>query len=807
MPERRLAAVMVTDMVGFTAIMGADQEHALELLGRAHATLRSIAADFQGELLEDAGDRSLTAFPSAVNAVRCALEIQSRLKDDPELKLRIGVDMGDILRAGGHVYGDTVNVASFIERLADPEGLVITQSIFEAVSGQIELNVQDLGEKVLKNVGHPVRLYALTGAHSQSPVAGFVSGLFARRVPQITGAYLAAGWALVEVTEWLALQGALDRRWIYAVAVGLIAFLPSVVLITYTHGAHGRERFSSAEKVGLPLNLLLTAMLVAVTYQNVQPPAGEPGAGPISPASIAVLPFVSFGADQADQYFGAGLSEELINALALVPGLHVASRTSSFMFDSNEEDPRSIARKLRVATLLEGSVRRQGRRIRVTAQLIDGMSNSHIFSKTYDRELADIFEIQEDIARTVAAEIVGILQPTVIAAIADARAGTLEAYDFYLQGLAYLRQPASAESLESARTLFMRSLAEDADYARAWAGLCEVSLEQFVLSNAAESIDRAEADCRRALDVGPNLREVRFAVAEMYRRSGDYEASADMLRRLLDERQSADVWSALGQTNEAAGDFAAAENSYRNAIDMEPGNWRHRMALAEFLYWQGRYPEGVEEFRRVIELSPDNGRAWLLMGACLDYMGDIQASLSAILKSIEISPTRGAYRDLGLTYYYLGDYEKATEAYETAVELGPDDHWSWGNLAQIYLFLDDHEQAQQALDRAIALAEALLRRNDRDWVTLARLASYNVNAGNIEEGVKTIRTAVAGGGHLSEVHFYDAIIHMQLGQREEALGALERAVELGSPLSVIEREPLFADLNEDDRFRRLIGER
>ncbi|HZD51500.1 MAG TPA: adenylate/guanylate cyclase domain-containing protein, partial [Woeseiaceae bacterium] len=160
MSDRRLAAVMVTDMVGFTALMGADQQHALDLIDRAQAIVKAIATRYHGEWLEAASDRSVAAFPTAIDAVSCAMQIQEDLRTQRDLKLRIGVDVGDILLSAGHVYGETVIIASLIERLADPEGLVITKSVYDAVRGKIDLNAIDLGEKILKNVGHSVRLYA-----------------------------------------------------------------------------------------------------------------------------------------------------------------------------------------------------------------------------------------------------------------------------------------------------------------------------------------------------------------------------------------------------------------------------------------------------------------------------------------------------------------------------------------------------------------------------------------------------------------------------------------------------------------------
>ena len=533
MPGRRLASVMVTDMVGFTTLMGADQDEALQLLDRCHDILKSSVLNHDGEWLDDAGDRSLSAFPSAINAVSCALEIQSRMKDETKLNLRIGVDIGDIVFSDGHAYGDSVNVASFIERLSDPDGLVITEATYEAVRGHMNLNVMDLGEKMLKNVPHPVHLYALTGTKQRPRIINVLSGLTARRVPHITGAYLAASWAVVEVTEWFADHGIIGGVWVYAVIVGLLALIPSVLLITYTHGAHGRDRSTTAERIGVPINFLLAAALVAYVHQSVEIPSGG---GPVEAASVAVLPFVNLSDDASSDYFSLGLSEELINALARVPGLYVASRTSSFLFDKHNEDPRAIARKLRVATILEGSVRKEGNRVRVTAQLIDGKNNYHLWSKTFDHELEDIFVIQETIASAVAFQLVGILKPDEFLIFAEARAATLEAYDFYLQGLSYLRQPPTTESLRIARDLLNRALGEDGTFAKAYAARCEVELEQYVLDRSSTAIDAAERQCLMALKLDSESREVRYAVGVFYRYSGDLENSERVFQELLTEQ-------------------------------------------------------------------------------------------------------------------------------------------------------------------------------------------------------------------------------------------------------------------------------
>ncbi len=802
MLDRRLAAVMATDIVGFTALMGTDQHQALAIIARSHDTLRAIVARFGGEWLEHTGDRSLTAFPSAISAVECAVAVQKELSDEPQLKFRIGVDIGDIIVTEGHVYGESVNIASMIERFADPGGVVLTEGVYEAVHSHIDLNVIDMGEKSLKNVDHAVRLYAFSGTKPRSRIRNFFTSLYVRRVPHITGAYLAASWAVVEVVEWAATNGLVDSRWTFAIFVGLLSLLPSVILVAYLHGAHGPDQIQKEEKFGVPLNLFVAVLLVAFNYTSADI---EPRIDPVDPASVAVLPFVNMSDDPENEYFSHGLSEELINALAKVPGLYVASRTSSFIFDGHTEDPRSIARKLRVATILEGSVRKQGNRVRVTAQLIDGQNNYHLWTETYETRLDDAFEIQEGIAQAVTRQLVGVLQPNVATIIASARAATADAYDFYLRGLSYLRAPPTEASLENARSLFQRALAQDLSYAPPYAGLCEAALAQYELVNAPALIDTAESECLRALHLNKSMREVRNALGVLYRYQGEYEESARIFRELLDDQPTADAWVGLGETHAAAGNFDAAEVAFRTAIEREPGNWRNRMAMAEFLYWRSRFGEAVEALYRVIELSPDNARAYLLIGASQDYLGNQQASLKATLKSIELSPTRGAYRDLGLTYYYAHDFEKAAEAFEKAVELGPEDHWSWGSLAQAYYLLGNIDAAQAAYEQAIQKALAALDRNPRDWVSNARFALYQVMSGASDEGLERIAKSVAEGPQLDEVQFYAAAIFARLGQRQQALDSLKHAIELGFPVRLIAKDPQFSTLHSEERFINMLG--
>ncbi len=805
MSDHRLAAVMVTDMVGFTALMGADQNNALRLLNRGHELLKSIIAEHDGEWFDDAGDRSITAFPSAIDAVNCALQIQSQVLAEDGLNLRIGVDVGDVVVTEGHIYGDAVNIASFVERLADPNGLVISESVYQAVQNDLDLNVVDLGEKMLKNISHPVRLYALSGSKKRSRAENWLTTLVARRVPHILGAYLAGSWAVIEVTEWLTEHDLIGPQWVFAILVGLLALIPSVLLFTYTHGAHGRDNYTTTEKFGIPLNIVLAILLVVLVHQSVEVDSGDE---PLQAASVAVLPFVNLGDDVEGEYFRLGLSEELINALARVPGLYVASRTSSFLFDSHDRDPRAIARDLRVATILEGSVRFDGDRVRVTAQLIDGDDNFHLWSETFDRDSADKFLIQEEIASAVAFNLVGILQPELQVVLADARTGSAEAHQNFLQGLSYLRQPPTTKTLDRARRLLELSISFDPEYAIAYARLCQVELEQYVLDRSAAAIDAAEAECVKALQIDGRSRDVKQALGELYRHTGDYEKSEKIFREMIATTATPDSVVGLGQTLDAKGDVVGAEDRFRQAIAMEPGNWRHSMVLAEFLYWHCRYAEAQVLLRNVLRMSPDNMRAHLILGAVYNMQGDAESALQATGRAIEISPTRGAYRDLGWTYHFMGDYENAVVAYQQALDLGPNDYATWGSLGDTYSQMDgERDAALLAYARALVLGEDLLARNPRDDIIKSNLAVYNVLVGAVDKGVAWMDSALLSRPNESKIHFSNAILQSLLNNEVKALDALERAVGLGCyPKKLINADPRFAGLKNHARFQKLVSD-
>ncbi|MBK8704122.1 MAG: adenylate/guanylate cyclase domain-containing protein [Saprospiraceae bacterium] len=352
---RRLAAIMFSDIMGYTAMMQKDEADAVARVKRYRQVLSDRVAAHHGEILQHYGDGSLTIFASAVEAVKCAREIQIALREAPQVPLRIGVHIGDVVREGDELYGDGVNLASRVQSLAPPGAVLFTARVWEDIRSHPEFRIVEIGNFSLKNVERPMAIYGLAGD-------GFPSlkrGEFNLPKGDAKGARIPS-----------------SARMYYILAGAVILTIATIIALRYSG-------FYTSDK---PL-----------TVAHSESP------------SIAVLPFKDMSPERDQAYFGDGIAEEILNALTHVEGLRVAGRTSSFSFRDEKTDVREIGTQLGVSTILEGSVRKAGDQLRITAQLINTKDGFHLWSSTYDRQISDIFTIQEEIAQAVVNQLAGIL--------------------------------------------------------------------------------------------------------------------------------------------------------------------------------------------------------------------------------------------------------------------------------------------------------------------------------------------------------------------------------------------------------------
>ncbi len=410
--ERRLTAILNADAVGYSRLMAADEVATVATIKRFRDAMGELVTSRGGRVVDVAGDNLLAEFPSATDAVACAVAVQAELArlnasepTDRRMDFRIGIHLGDVMVDDDRIYGDGINVAARLERLAEPGGVCVSGAVFEQVETRLDLDFDDLGSQTIKNIPKPVRVLrvrARTGAPMSEPVA-----------PRGRPGWIAAGAALVAVA---ALAG-----WLL-----------------------GRE-----------------------------PARGGGDAGSERIQSIAVLPLANLSGDPEQVYFADGMTEELISGLSKIGALRVISRTSVMRYRNTQLSLPEIARELGVDAIVEGSVLRAGDAVRITAQLIDARTDHHLWSESYQRELRDVIALQNEVARAIAAQIEHTLTPVERAQLVKGSPVEPEAYEAYLLGRLFLAKPNPSDHTKAADYL-REAIRIDPQYASAWAALADV---------------------------------------------------------------------------------------------------------------------------------------------------------------------------------------------------------------------------------------------------------------------------------------------------------------------------------------------
>ena len=546
---RKLAAILMADIAGFSRLMERDESATFARLQHLRDAVTQPKIDaYGGRLVKTTGDGFLVEFASATDALCCALDIQRDLtareaerSTDDRMRLRIGINVGDIIVDGDDIAGDGVNIAARLETLALPGGICISGTVREQIHDDLGIALSDLGPQKLKNITREVRAFAVT------PTSGAVE-------------------------------------------------TPGD-----THGPH--TAFANARHTAAQLR------------QDTSSP------------SIAVLPFVNLG-DEENEYFADGLAEELLNVLAKIRGLRVASRTSAFFFKGKDVDLPTVAQKLNVGAVLEGSVRRSGQRVRITAQLIDAASDVHLWSEIYDRTLDDIFAVQSDIANAVVSELrVALLgdrpatgtSSDVIAEVQAAERGRShdpEAYRLYLQGRFYVLRITEADVARGVG-FYRQALDRDPTFAIAWAGLARAYHAQAGRGwrPVAEGMEQARAAAQTALELEPELPEGHIALGWVL---ADYD------------------W-----------DWKSAKTEMDRALALAPGDGDVHRASASLAMQFGRLEEAIALARRAVALDPLSKPAHVVLGDCFMRAGLLDDAIGSLQLALDLAP------NAGITHYIL----------------------------------------------------------------------------------------------------------------------------------------------------------
>jgi len=558
-------------------------------------------------------------------------------------------------------------------------------------------------------------------------------------------------------------------------------------------------RLPRARRAVAPALVAGVALMAAVTGYAWWRTIAEPS--PASPTrclserrSIVVLPLTDMSAAGDSGYLGDGLSEELSARLAQIPGLRVAARTSAFEFKDRNVDVRRIGDSLGVCYVLEGSVRRDGDKLRVTMQLIDAADGYHVWAQSYDRSWRDVIAIQDDIARSVTDALRLVLAPRDPAGQGPVHTPDPRAYEAYLAGLAMLRQSGDSSRLRKAERNFGESVAIDPSFARAHAASCDVGMRLYRRTRDPDYLARAEQACRRALDLDPALLEAEKALAGLYEASDRLGEAEAIYRRLISRNPGdADGQIGLGRTLESAGRFEEAEASYRAAVQAEPTYWGGYSDLGVFLSGRGRVAEAVEAFREVTRITPASALAYGNYGAALQMSGDLEGAAEAYRRSLAIEPSAGAYSNLGTVNYFLRRFPEAVANYELAMALSSLDHVYWGNLGDaLWQIPERRGEASGHFRRAIGLAERELEAGKGgDAVLLAQLAYYYQRVGDTGRSGQYLRRAVELQDRSPYFAYYAALTEAVAGNAAEAARYASLAVESGYSRFLLDADPVL----------------
>ena len=420
--HRHLAAIMFTDIVGYTALMGKDEAKAMDLVHQSHNIQKQLVQEFEGSWLKEMGDGVMCSFPSASDAVYCALEIQEQLFKHQDLLLRIGIHLGEVLIENGDIFSDGVNIAARLQAIAEPGGIYLSESVQKATRGQTDIQTAYLGELRLKNIDYGVKTYALRGEGLPPVINGAAKRLPGRVWAEVKrrnlhGAgtlYLSLACILLSLIPWIPL---LKHIQYFLTSSLLFGFIISMVLAWHFKKSPGgfvrissqkswKDPYLNTQRKSLTSNAIVLALMLILLVINAFTIVENKDIAPLQDSikrSVAVLPFCNLSTDPEQTIFGDCIQEDILTQLSKNPILDVKSRTSTLQYRNQEtKNMVEIGRELGVNHVLEGSIRRAGNTVRVTAQLIDVQSDSHIWSEVYDRELTNALDIQQEIAAAIA---------------------------------------------------------------------------------------------------------------------------------------------------------------------------------------------------------------------------------------------------------------------------------------------------------------------------------------------------------------------------------------------------------------------
>ncbi|MBP6978657.1 MAG: tetratricopeptide repeat protein [Bacteroidales bacterium] len=654
--QRKLAAIMFTDIVGYSALMSKDEKVSLQILNKNRELQKAALSRHHGEFIKEIGDGTLSIFQSSWDAVSCSMELQSTLQETAYFQLRIGIHMGDVVISEKDVFGDGVNIASRIQAICEPGGILISETVYHDVRNKSGIKADCLGEKSLKNIDEPVKVYSVSAE------------CFKKISEQQSSREIQSR----QVKRWLRTsKGTISRKRV----IGVAAILILAIII-----AGGYFIFN--KKQGLPPSDKERSAL----KDNRQ----------VWTNSIAVLSFTDLSPKKDQEYFCDGIAEELINVLTYIPELKVVARTSAFSFKGKDVNVRDIGEELKVKTILEGSVRKSGNQLRISAQLIDVSNGYHLWSQTFDRELKDVFAIQDEISSAIVSALKTKLLPEEKKRIEKKQTGDMEAYQLYLKGIFFWNKR-TATDLQKAIDYFNQAIEKDPNYALAYTGLAStyVLLPEYAALSSKDMYLKAGDAAKKVQELDPILAEPHAVLGLI---NTDYEWNWEEAEReyktageLNPNYPTAHHWYNIYLRSMGRLDEAFSEVNL--ALELDPLSPIINANLGDVLYIMRQYDKAIDQYHKTLELNPDFARANLMLGEVYMLQGKFDDAI-AELKKVRIIVGNNPYglSRLGFAYARSGDEQNAMQALHNLFTFKDQGYTVAFDIAIIYYGLNERDQ-------------------------------------------------------------------------------------------------------------------
>lgn len=566
----RHASIMFSDIVGYTALMGSDEDRAFEVLRKNREIHVGLIEKFNGTLKKEIGDGLLISFNLASDAVRCAIEIQEACKEQ-EISLKIGIHEGEMVFVGKDVLGDGVNIASRLQEDAQEGCINISGSIYWDIKNKPGILAEFVEEKSFKNVDEPVKVYQVICDESTEQITN--------HKPQIAP----------EVESIRSINH--KSR-----------------LLNYIAGS---------------ITLLLVIAFVLWEYLQLEKTV-------VLEKSIAVLHFKDLSEDQSNQYFCDGIMEGVLNHLSKIKGLRVVSRTSTEKYRENAPLAQLIAKELNISYLLEASVFKSENKIRVTTQLINAINDEHLWSKQYDRELSDLFKVMSEIATKVASEIKVVIAPEVAERIEAIPTDNLEAFEAYLKGQFHWFKLTPSD-LEISLQYYNRALEKDSDFAPAWVGISKVwtGMSQMGFKSPFEAYPKIISALAKAMELDSTIAEAHYNLA-LIKASIDWdwkEAEKEFRQAIKLNNSYVEAMAFYSSLLTTMGRFEEAEVQIGKALRLDPFNALIQTLYGNYLLAIDQYDRAEEQYYKALSTVPNHPIAQDMLRMTLHAKGMLEESM------------------------------------------------------------------------------------------------------------------------------------------------------------------------------------